>query len=807
MSTSTAFFGFNKYPLIVVCMAFILTACGGADDTLSLSGTLLDSNGVPVSNAMVTVHSDPVVVHTDNHGHFSCKIRPGNHHIRAEKHGRVFFDWDFSANEKGGHHDLGERHPWINDKPINFDVNATLGSIAISPPTATVTIGQNTAFAATATYSDMTTADLTGQVAWSSDTAIATINTSGIATGVGSGSTSVSASFSGINAPTASLIVSQLQLNPVSALFPSNGANWNDYVAGNASTATDIACVAATDTTCVHGGERRVVAVTGKTSCNGLSAADDLGAFNWACDGSTNPVSMVSTGLTDGKNLSDLIDFVTPGFKSNKVTVYENGSILNATPSTAWWTNQVTVNNSAGSLQTASTIYLITAQPSPADIYTLDANKVALVIQPGLNLSGPGFGSSVILSSNRDHLWLEGAVNATADAKAVDLRYVRFSVVRNVKAYNASTDGVYLANASHNTLSDVKASNNGANGVYLANATNNTLSGVTASNNVLKGIFFNSTSNSNALSNVTASSNQDGIYLENASSNILSEVTSTNNLYSGVTLHNASITSNFNLLSGLTVSNNGYYGIFLGNSSNNTFSDVTAGNDGYGVYLGNSSNNKFTGMLQVGGNTYSNCTVGGGSNQGLVTTTCANNGTSNAILTTGITLANSFVGKVSSDDGHNVSDSNGAANYPADPASFDWMHFDNAYRVWGIDGSTFPSTDQRGQWTYINTGRIWDWSISASDAVLRNVLAVPNGSDTLTHTWSDASSTTFLRRAVEISGDGIGNDNGLCESGETCVYTPNIGSYQGHGNLVSAGTFIDGTLTGITLMKQATNGR
>jgi len=58
--------------------------------------------------------------------------------------------------------------------------------------------------------------------------------------------------------------------------------------------------------------------------------------------------------------------------------------------------------------------------------------------------------------------------------------------------------------------------------------------------------------------------------------------------------------------------------------------------------------------------------------------------------------------------------------------------------------------------------------------------------------------------------DGIGNDNTLCESGETCLYMPNIGCYQGRGNLVSAGVFIDSTiggLTGITLMRYATNRR
>lgn len=794
--------GFNKYPLIVVCLAFILTACGGggSDNTLALSGIVVDSNGAPVADATVTVHSDPIVVHTDQYGAFHCRIPPGHHHFRAEKLGRVFLDFDFDANEAaGGHHDLDKVK-----SSTNYTANATLSSIAITPPTATVTIGQTSAFTATGTYSDATTADLTSQATWSTDnTAIATIDSAGTASGVALGSTSISALFNGITSPTASLTVAAIPLNPVSALFPTNGANWNDYVQGTASAATDTACNAASDTACVHGGERRVVVATGMSSCAGLTASDDLGAFNWTCDGSTSPVRMVSTGLADGKKLSDLIDFATPGFKSNKVSVTLNGNPWGATPSTVWWSNAVVANNSAGSLATASTIYLVTAQPNPAYAYTLDADKVALVIQPGLNLTGPGNGASVVASSNHNFLWIEGAVNATGDSKAVDLRYMRFSALRNVAAYNASTDGIYLANAWYNRVSGVTASNNGADGINLATASNNTLSGIYASNNGLttnsgSGIYLNNASSNNSLSDVTAGNNVYGVNLAGASNNMLSDVTTGNNLYVGVSL---SSSSNNNILSGVTASNNGYYGVYVASASNNTLSDVTSSNNGYyGVALASASNNKFTGLLQAGNN-LSDCNVSGtGTNPGLVNGTCANNGSSDAVLTTGITLANSFVGKVSSDDAQNSSDASGAADFSIVNSAFDWTHFENAYRGWGTDGSAFPGADQRGRWT-TGAGRIWDWTLSVSDAVLRGVLALPTGNDTITTT------TTFLRHAVEISGDGIGNDNGLCESGETCVYTPNIGSYQGHGNLVSAGTFTNGTLTGITLMTYATNGR
>jgi hypothetical protein len=69
------------------------------------------------------------------------------------------------------------------------------------------------------------------------------------------------------------------------------------------------------------------------------------------------------------------------------------------------------------------------------------------------------------------------------------------------------------------------------------------------------------------------------------------------------------------------------------------------------------------------------------------------------------------------------------------------------------------------------------------------------------------STTTFLANAVEIIGDGIGNENGLCESNETCLYPPNIGSYQGHGALVPVSGFRNGTLSEITLQKYELNGR
>ncbi len=123
-------------------------------------------------------------------------------------------------------------------------------------------------------------------------------------------------------------------------------------------------------------------------------------------------------------------------------------------------------------------------------------------------------------------------------------------------------------------------------------------------------------------------------------------------------------------------------------------------------------------------------------------------------------------------------------------------------------------------------------SLASADTVVRGVLPKylnGNAASTIMHVWSVTAPTnqadctaavpgsvfsggecrnTFLRNAVEILGDGFGNDNGLCESNERCLHTPNIGAYQGHGALISAGGFTNGdTLSSIELLEYSTNGR
>src|SRR4029077_12202350 len=80
---------------------------------------------------------------------------------------------------------------------------ATLVSIQVTPPAASIANGLTQQFTATGVYTDNSTQDLTSVVTWgSSDTTVATISnasgSSGLASAAGTGSTNISASVGGV---------------------------------------------------------------------------------------------------------------------------------------------------------------------------------------------------------------------------------------------------------------------------------------------------------------------------------------------------------------------------------------------------------------------------------------------------------------------------------------------------------------------------------------------------------------------------------------------------------------------------------
>lgn len=437
----------------------------------------------------------------------------------------------------------------------------------------------------------------------------------------------------------------------------------------------------------------------------------------------------------------------------------------------------------------------------------------------------------------------------------------RNNVLRNVSAAGNGNIGIYVLNASDSTVSGLTAKNNGSYGVKLDSSNNSPVSNVVTAGNAKTGTFLfrwgsttfdNVTTSNNGehgleimqtgkllTSNASSYNNGiDGFYLNHNDENVWFNLTASNNAGMGINNDGDSTGMSFNVFMGITAVNNGSHGIRNtrlngfhfssllsakngGDGMNNqvfvddqVYSNIaSANNAGYGINM-DSSGDYYTGFLRVGTNTMGNCLVNNaylttpglvqGGNTQNPTTDCIKSGLTDATITQGVNLATSLKGIISTEDTVNTSDYLGAASYQS---ISDWSNFEHSYRAWGKDGI-------RGRCAVAGENcRIWDWSALLGDAgmggspAVLNVLPLPTtGNETLTVSW--ATIVTYLRNAAEISGDSIGNDNYLCESGETCLYTPNIGSYQGHGALIPAGSIgTAGILKNITLVRYELNGR
>ncbi|RYF05505.1 MAG: hypothetical protein EOO40_10270 [Deltaproteobacteria bacterium] len=209
----------------------------------------------------------------------------------------------------------------------------------------------------------------------------------------------------------------------------------------------------------------------------------------------------------------------------------------------------------------------------------------------------------------------------------------------------------------------------------------------------------------------------------------------------------------------------------------------------------------FRGLCQVGAAGVADCSAPIVSGSGIQTASgagaCLNDPlSSDATINGGQNGADYFVGVVTS-DAYNSSQVAGQSGYGS---ITDWVNFENPYRTWGIYAATMLDASARNA-CISGTCRIYDWRLSANNNSVRNVLPTK----VFSHTFSSGATAIFLGNAVEVLNDGIGNDNGLCEAGEACILSPNIGRYQGHGSLINLGTLAVGAGSA-TLQAYSVNG-
>ena len=683
----------------------------------------------------------------------------------------------------------------------------------------------------------------------------------------------------------------------VEALYPVNGADWNDYVGREQNDrlhARDISCAPSLITRyddCVHGGEMRAVEVFGKSSCEGLTITEELGLFNWVCDDSTNPVRMVSDGLQNGVQLSELLDFDQAQWRPNSVSVSDGGVEHFTTTSEAWWDNPVVDDNDGGLLDQEGTIYIVTnaSLGMPTGGYVIGASAIALVSQPGTTISGPGGGSSSkVIETDPDttvgfrFLWLEVSVDASVDGGGLRLRATSHSRLDRIRVIGTVLDfttiavslglsssridgltvrgsdsGAFSLVGARNDVLNLRAENNAAGGVSVSgddnvidnitvenggggvslsgegvvasrlashlngsagvnvHFTRSSLVEVSASNNDGHGLNLVGVEDSFFGAMTITNNRRDGIWIEDSPHQVFHHATIANNGGSGIDIRADSPGTS---LLGIITANNGVFGLNI-QAGDATISGIAAtDNLNFGIRVG-ADNNRFTGALVVG-NVSSDCYVpstlsspgmdddnnpadvmSDAVHDGL----CIEQGSSDfGTATTMSSIGSSIVGRTYT-DAANGSATGAALPFPGGLGAFDGSTFEHPFRTWGPDNALGASS--RAPWAS-GDGAIWDWALLAADTLLLDQFAAVDSTDVFSHTLSSGNNTTFLENAIEIIGDGVGNDDGLCRFDEECLYTPNLGSYPGHGDIVHvANIAMAGTLTDIVLRRYADNGR
>ncbi len=120
---------------------------------------------------------------------------------------------------------------WVD---VVFAPSATLTSIAVTPANPTIQAGGTQQFTATGTFSDNSSQNITSQVTWaSSNTAVATVNSAGLGSGVAGGSATITATQGSVTGNT-KLTVQPATLVITTASLP-GGTQGVAYTAGLSS--------------------------------------------------------------------------------------------------------------------------------------------------------------------------------------------------------------------------------------------------------------------------------------------------------------------------------------------------------------------------------------------------------------------------------------------------------------------------------------------------------------------------------------------------------------------------------------------
>ena len=256
-----------------------------------------------------------------------------------------------------------------NSVALTVTATSTLVSIAITPSVTTTVAGlTTTAYTATATYSNGTTADVTSFVTWnSSSTSTATISNAadasvGRVTGVAAGSTNITATLNGVTSNTVPFTVTGAALTSISINAPATsvivGMTTNAFTAighYDNGTTVDITSSVTWNSSATGNATISNVADATKGKATGVSVgATNISASLGAINSSSVALNVVAATLTSiaitPTNPSNLIVGMTQTTGFTATGTYNNGTTANITSSVTWNSSNTgngTIDNTA----------------------------------------------------------------------------------------------------------------------------------------------------------------------------------------------------------------------------------------------------------------------------------------------------------------------------------------------------------------------------------------------------------------------------------------------------------------------------
>jgi hypothetical protein len=524
----------------------------------------------------------------------------------------------------------------------------------------------------------------------------------------------------------------------VEPLYPGFVA-WSDYVrAADPTIACDGTELGGPDA-CLHAGEARSVAVDA-ASCDGLALRDELGVLQWRCV-DTPVVHFVGGGLQHDRGLRDLLD--GDGWRLERVVLSKAGTDIGASELEVWWPDPVLPLPAGGQLATPA-VYTLAAS-APTSGFTITGSGIAVVTLGDAELSPTGAAAPncewgglrcLFTSQNTSFLWLEvratGApASGTPADRAIDLSAVTFSTIRATTVGHVADTAVrFGARASriydltvidatqallwitqgHSAIQHVRLYDSSSSSIAIdASATDITYVDVLAAGSpvtCIAGVAGPAT-----MSHVMAAGCNEGFVIYSAAS------------------HDVTLAHAVSAASGIA------FDVIYGSTA--VFAQTVATDASIPIRI-TSASARFTDSLLVGNGCETDSPSVGLDNL------CKDGGASDAKVTTGASLASSFVGGL--------------------PAK------------------------GRGN------GAGWDWHLRPDDLVLRGKDGTFAQACAGMRWLDDGRGNVFAVDAIEIPGDNLGDDDGLCERGEACIYSPNLGFDQGSGDYTQVRCDGDGVI-------------